>query len=94
MFDVLRRRAVALCLHDLLPVHPFELTTDWTYIRFHGPDATTTPYHGAYGEAGLASWVERLQSVIDADHDVYAYFNNDWHGHAVNDAMLLRRALR
>ena len=33
VFEVLRRHAVALCIHDLLPQHPFELTTDWTYVR-------------------------------------------------------------
>ena len=93
VFDVLRRRSVALCIHDLLPSHPFELTTDWTYVRFHGPDAIAKPYHGAYGESGLQPWIDRLQPVIDAGRDVYAYFNNDWYGHAVNDAMLLRRAL-
>ncbi len=93
VFDVLRRRSAALCLHDLLPSHPFELTTNWTYLRFHGPDAITNPYHGAYGAIGLEPWIERLQPVIDAGHDIYAYFNNDWHGRAVDDAMLLRRSL-
>ena len=33
--------------------HPFELTADWTYVRFHGPDALEHPYHGSYGEARL-----------------------------------------
>ena len=49
VFEVLRRHGAALCIHDLLDNHPFELTTDWTYVRFHGPDALSTPYHGAYG---------------------------------------------
>jgi len=94
VFDVLRRHAVALVIHDLLPSHPFELTTDWTYLRFHGPDAIARPYHGAYGERGLRRWVERLEPVVDSGRDVYAYFNNDWHGNAVRDAMILRTALR
>jgi uncharacterized protein YecE (DUF72 family) len=37
VFEVLRRHGAALCIHDLLADHPWELTTDWTYIRFHGP---------------------------------------------------------
>ena len=49
VFDVLRRHDAALCIHDLLADHPFELTTDWTYVRFHGPDALDQPYHGSYG---------------------------------------------
>jgi uncharacterized protein YecE (DUF72 family) len=90
VFDVLRRHRAALCIHDLLAAHPFELTADWTYVRFHGPDALRQPYHGAYGRRRLATWSERLRAVLDAGGDVYAYFNNDWYGHAVRDAETLR----
>ena len=31
------------------PNHPWELTTDWSYIRFHGPEALTRKYYGRYG---------------------------------------------
>ncbi len=93
VFEVLRRHRAALCVHDLLADHPFELTTDWTYVRFHGPDALRQAYHGAYGDRRLEEWVTRLGGELDAGHDVYAYFNNDWHGHAVEDALRLRRAL-
>lgn len=90
VFDVLHRHRAALCVHDLLADHPFELTTDWTYVRFHGPDAIHQPYHGSYGPARLDAWADRLSAMIDNQMDVYAYFNNDWHGHAVNDAASLR----
>jgi len=93
VFDVLRKHGTALCIHDLLPSHPFELTTDWTYVRFHGPDAVNRPYHGAYGVEELCAWSRRLRSVLDGGRDVYAYFNNDWHGNAVNDAKILRDQL-
>ena len=39
VFAVLERHGAALCIHDLLADHPWELTTDWTYVRFHGPNA-------------------------------------------------------
>jgi uncharacterized protein YecE (DUF72 family) len=94
VFEVLRRHAAALCIHDLLPSHPFELTTDWTYVRFHGPDAINNRYHGLYGRDRLKPWVAKLESVLDRGCDVYAYFNNDWHGDAVRDAALLRVQLR
>ena len=93
VFAVLRRHGAALCVHDLLPDHPVELTTDWTYLRFHGPDAAHQPYHGDYGAARLAPWVSRVGAELDAGHDVYAYFNNDWSGAAARDALLLRDAL-
>ena len=93
VYEVLRRHGAALCIHDLLDDHPFELTTDWTYVRFHGPDALRERYHGAYGSTRLDPWASRLGAELDAGHDVYAYFNNDWSGNAVEDAALLRQAL-
>ena len=36
---------------------------------------------------------ERLREWLDAGHDVYAYFNNDYDGHAVADARWLRGRL-
>jgi uncharacterized protein YecE (DUF72 family) len=93
VFDVLAKHGAALCIHDLLADHPFQLTTDWTYVRFHGPHALTQPYHGAYGAVRLRRWANRLADVLAAGHDVYAYFNNDWFGHAVRDATRLRDLL-
>lgn len=93
VFDVLRKHNVALCLHDLLADHPLVLTTDWTYVRFHGPHAISQPYRGAYGAERLRPWAERLGHELEAGHDVYCYFNNDYDGHAVTDATYLRSAL-
>jgi uncharacterized protein YecE (DUF72 family) len=39
VFSVLARHEAALCIHDLLADHPWVRTTEWVYIRFHGPDA-------------------------------------------------------
>ncbi|MEY2521891.1 MAG: hypothetical protein QOJ66_456 [Ilumatobacteraceae bacterium] len=93
IFEVLRRHKVALCVHDLLADHPFVMTTDWTYIRFHGPNAISHPYRGAYGAHRLRPWADRLEHELDAGHDVYCYFNNDYDGHAVTDARWLHAAL-
>ena len=90
VYEVLARHHAALCIHDLLADHPFELTADWTYVRFHGPEAVERPYHGAYGPERLRPWAERLAALLGSGHDVYAYFNNDWYGHAVTDALFLR----
>jgi uncharacterized protein YecE (DUF72 family) len=90
VFDVLRHHGAALCLHDLLADHPMILTTDWTYVRFHGPDALERKYYGRYGWRRLRPWAARLQAWLDGGCDVYAYFNNDYEGHAVHDARWLR----
>ena len=88
-YEILRRHGAALCIHDLLADHPWELTTDWTYVRFHGPRATQAAYQGRYGPDGLFWMGERLSSWLDEGRDVYAYFNNDDSGYAVDDARWL-----
>ena len=93
VYEVLRAHGVALCHHDLLPDHPWVRTTNWVYQRFHGPNAVEEPYLGAYPRPRLKREAERLAAALDAGDDVYAYFNNDWYGHAVTDATWLRARL-
>lgn len=84
---------VALCIHDLLPAHPWERTTDWTYVRFHGPHAPQDPYAGRYTGRRLWRAAERLAGWRDEGCDVWAYFNNDQAGAAPADAAWLRDRL-
>jgi uncharacterized protein YecE (DUF72 family) len=93
VFAVLSSHGAALCLHDLLPQQPWIRTTDWTYVRFHGPAAETKRYHDRYGARRLSRTAERLQGWLDEGTDVYAYFNNDHGGAAVLDAEWLAGAL-
>lgn len=93
VFAVLERHGAALCIHDLLADHPWRLTTDWTFVRFHGPRALSEPYHGRYGGRRLWRSAQRLTEWRASGVDVYAYFNNDFEGHAVADAHWLRDRL-
>ncbi len=93
VYETLARHGAALCLHDLLPGMPWLRTTDWTYVRFHGPDAVANPYHGRYTGRRLWRPAARLRAWLDEGCDAYAYFNNDWYGNAVADATWLRERL-
>jgi uncharacterized protein YecE (DUF72 family) len=93
VFATLAHHGAALCIHDLLAGHPWERTTDWTYLRFHGPKAREQPYHGRYTGRRLWRAADRLAEWLDEGTDVHAYFNNDWHGNAVHDARWLRERL-
>ena len=93
VFATLERHGAALCLHDLLPGLPRLRTAGWTYVRFHGPNATEDPYHGQYGGGRLWRIADQLGTWADDGTDVYAYFNNDYDGHAVTDAHWLRARL-
>jgi uncharacterized protein YecE (DUF72 family) len=93
VFETLRRHDAALCIHDLLPDHPWERTTDWTYVRFHGPQALERKYWGRYTGRRLAKPAKVLAEWLGEGTDVYAYFNNDYEGNAVLDAEWLRSRL-
>jgi len=94
VYDVLRHHHAALCIHDLLADHPWTRTAGWTYLRFHGPDATSEKYQGRYGAARLGRVAGKLDAWLDEGTDVYAYFNNDYEGHSFADARWLRERLQ
>jgi uncharacterized protein YecE (DUF72 family) len=90
VYEVLRRHGAALCIHDLVERHPWICTTDWTYVRFHGPNALTQKYVGRYGGRRLWRAADRVAAWAEQGTDAYLYFNNDYGGAAVADAQWLR----
>jgi len=89
VFEVLRSHDAALCVQDLLEDHPRVLTTDWAYVRYHG--ASGAKYAGRYSYQYLSAEARRIQEWLEDGIDVFAFFNNDAHGHAVKNASALRR---
>ncbi|MGD9788306.1 MAG: DUF72 domain-containing protein [Sulfuricellaceae bacterium] len=88
IYRLLNARGVAFCIYDLAGfTAPAVVTADYAYLRLHGPEAA---YCGRYGEERLTSWVEWLSRQTGLQQ-VYLYFDNDQAGHAVEDALLLRR---
>lgn len=93
VYDVLKKHKAALCIHDMLEdEHPWVLTTDWTYLRFHGT-SPESKYAGSYPKKTLHAYADKIVKELNAGHDVYAYFNNDVGGHAVHNAQELRDAV-
>jgi uncharacterized protein YecE (DUF72 family) len=90
VYDVLARHRAALCIHDLLADHPWVRTTDWTYVRFHGPHAREEKYVGRYTGRRLWRTADRLRTWLADGCEVFAYFNNDFGGAAALDAQWLR----
>ena len=91
VYAVLERHGAALCIHDLLEDHPWIRTTNWTYLRFHGPAARSQKYVGSYGGRRLWRAADRLNEWADDGLDSYVYFNNDFDGAAVGDATWLKK---
>ena len=91
IYALLRRHRTSLVIGDE-PDRPFqthELTADWTYLRLH---RGRRGRNGNYSERELEEWARRIERWRQ-DVDVYAYFNNDWEGYAVENARWLKRRL-
>ncbi len=89
---LLRDHGAALAIGDRPEVHEFqthELTADFVLVRFH---AGTRGRNGNYSQTELEEWAERLDGFAGSA-DVFAYFNNDWEGYAVENARALNRLL-
>jgi uncharacterized protein YecE (DUF72 family) len=87
VMEVLRRHEAALVVGDT-PKRPFqthELTADWTYLRFHQGRGR----HGNYTREQLEEWAAQVRRW-KRGRTVYAYFNDDWEGYAVREAVRLR----
>lgn len=89
-YSCLADHGVALCIHDMIPDHPWERTTGWAYLRFHGPHAPEQPYGDRYTGRRLRPVAERASEWLADGCDVWAYFNNDQGAAAPLDAAWLR----
>lgn len=61
-------------------------TASWSYIRFHGPGKL---YDSAYSEEHMKQWAVKIKEQ-QTRGDVYVYFNNDYHGHAITNIHMLK----
>jgi uncharacterized protein YecE (DUF72 family) len=91
VLKLLSDHGAALCIYDMeQEVSPKEITTDFTYIRLHGPGAK---YQGDYDTQALAGWAGAFSSWAAKGIRVYCYFDNDEQGFAARDALRLKNML-
>jgi uncharacterized protein YecE (DUF72 family) len=92
VYSLLREHGVALAIGDD-PRRPWiddvVLTADWTFLRFH---YGRVGERGNYAESELLTWAARVRA-LRRSVEVFAYFNNDWEGFAVDNALWLKRRL-
>ena len=91
VYELLRRHAVALVIGDTprRRFQAYELTADWTFLRFHHG---TRGRYSNYSERELEEWARRIERWAP-EVDVYAYFNNDRNGYAVRNGLWLKKRL-
>jgi uncharacterized protein YecE (DUF72 family) len=90
-YESLREHGVALVVgdHPSRPWQAHELTAGWTFVRLH---YGSRGRNGNYSERELDEWAGRIDAWRRRV-EVFAYFNNDWEGYAVKNALGLGRRL-
>ena len=89
--SVLEQAHFSFCISDMPDLAcPLWVTSKTVYMRFHGSGVV---YGGLYGPGGLEKWAQHIRGWSCEDRAVYAYFNNDAFGFAVEDARTLKRML-
>lgn len=90
-YEILSKHDAAFCIYDFHGRQsPKTVTTDFVYVRLHGPyDA----YRGKYDTESLAGWAGAFSTWREEGRDVYCYFDNDEAGYAVQNALELQAML-
>ncbi|MGH2949927.1 MAG: DUF72 domain-containing protein [Solirubrobacteraceae bacterium] len=91
VLELLRWHRVALAVgdHPARPWQPWVRTADWSFLRLH---FGARGRRGNYSESELRELAPRVAALAEGG-ELFAYFNNDWEGFAVRNALRLRRLL-
>ncbi|MCH8615160.1 DUF72 domain-containing protein [Sphingomonas sp. SM33] len=85
---LLDRYGVGFVAHDLKGlVSPRWASGRTAYVRFHGAGGK---YWGRYSDEALLEWSDWILDQSSRGRSVWCYFNNDIHGHAIEDARTLK----
>jgi uncharacterized protein YecE (DUF72 family) len=85
---LLDRNDIGFVTHDLKGwKSPRWASGRTAYIRFHG---SAGKYWGRYTNEELLGWTDWIVEQASSGRSVWCYFNNDIHGHAIEDARTLK----
>ena len=89
---LLERYDAGFVAHDLRGLaSPRWASGNAAYVRFHGAQGK---YWGRYADEALLSWTDWLADQASHGRSCWCYFNNDIHGHAIEDARTLKSMVR
>jgi uncharacterized protein YecE (DUF72 family) len=87
-FALLDRHGASLCVHDMAGSATDRVAVGpVAYLRFHGAGGK---YRGRYPDDALRSWAGWMTRQARGGRPVWAYFNNDIGGAAIEDAQALK----
>lgn len=92
-WNVLGKYNVAYTIVDE-PVLPPEvhITADFAYLRWHGQGQRPW-YNYHYAEEELENWLPKIREVEGEVKTLYGYFNNHFHGYAVENCLSVLKML-
>jgi len=92
-WDLLGKYNVAYTIVDepLLPPE-MHFTSDIAYFRWHGKGIRPW-YNYRYGKEELEPWVPKIREATGKVRTVYGYFNNHYHGYAVENCLQILEML-
>jgi uncharacterized protein YecE (DUF72 family) len=84
-FRQLSQQGISFVIADSGQRFPYHevVTAPFVYLRFHGPAKL---YASDYHESELYSYAEKIIRWLEDGLDIWAFFNNDFGGYAVNNA--------
>ncbi|WP_343556025.1 DUF72 domain-containing protein [Sphingobacterium sp.] len=92
IYNLLEQYRCAYCIYNLAGYQsPYIITSDFVYIRLHGPD---DKYEGSYSKSALTKWAENCLAWQTEGKDVYLFFDNDQNAFATKNALTLLSLLR
>lgn len=91
--DLLKEHDVAVTIVDE-PLLPPDLTTtaDFAFVRWHGRGARPW-YNYRYRDDELLGWSKKVEEVAAKTKRIYGYFNNHFHGYAVENSLKMMELL-
>ncbi len=91
IYALLRKARVAFCIYHLAGFRsPDVATTDYVYLRLHGPRGA---YGGSYRLPALRALADAVHGWQGRGKGVYVFFDNDEAAYAARDAARLARLL-
>ena len=88
VLKLLDEHGIGFVAHDLKGLlSPRWASGSTAYVRFHGSGGK---YWGRYSDEALTKWADWCIDQARQGRSVWCYFNNDIHGHALDDARTLK----
>ncbi len=89
LYGILKENNINLCIADS-PSYPYKevFTSDFLYLRFHGGRRL---YGSKYSPEELKQWVDKASVWMKDKNIMFAFFNNDAHGFAVENALYFQK---